>query len=40
MDIFSRIALALQHVLNGKADGLAKKTDLSGGNVKSPGQIL
>jgi hypothetical protein len=40
MDIFSSVARALQHVLNGKADGLAKKTGLSGGSVKSPGQIL
>lgn len=35
MDIFSRIAGALQYVLNDKADELAKKTTLSNGNVKS-----
>jgi hypothetical protein len=40
MDIFSRAAQALRQVLNGKADDLAKKTDLLGGNVKSLGQTL
>jgi hypothetical protein len=40
MDIFSRVASALQQVLNDKADELAKKTALSGGNVKSRGRAL
>jgi hypothetical protein len=40
MDIFSRVARALQHVLNSKADELAKKTVLSSDNVKLPDRTL
>jgi len=40
MAIFSRVAQALQHVLNGKADELAKKRVLSDGNGNSPARTL
>jgi hypothetical protein len=40
MNMFSKIAQALQYVLTDKANELAKKTASSGAAAKSPAQIL